>query len=205
MLYGTLKIISIYRYKKEKNKTRKKYQSTFFCTPQIVQYIHKITKEILLKKERKEVFKMKKTNGYKVDFVAKVITITKRFGNVAGVLGTPEFEVMQQLRKEYADYKVQYKTIERNENKQTYKHLTIDEMKRFLSTREDSQFALAQFARVENVVGNKKGKYAIIKKWFLKNYKEEYNAFLSLDIDKELAELENELEQENESEQNVAA
>lgn len=205
MLYGTLKIISIYRYKKEKNKTRKKYQSTFFCTPQIVQYIHKITKEILLKKERKEVFKMKKTNGYKVDFVAKVITITKRFGNVAGVLETPEFEVMQQLRKEYADYKVQYKTIERNENKQTYKHLTIDEMKRFLSTREDSQFALAQFARVENVVGNKKGKYAIIKKWFLKNYKEEYNAFLSLDIDKELAELENELEQENESEQNVAA
>lgn len=160
---------------------------------------------MLLKKERKEVFKMKKTNGYKVDFAAKVITITKRFGNAAGVLGTPEFEVMQQLRKEYADYKVQYKTIERNENKQTYKHLTIDEMKRFLSTREDSQFALAQFARVENVVGNKKGKYAIIKKWFLKNYKEEYNAFLSLDIDRELAELENELEQENESEQNAAA
>lgn len=117
---------------------------------------------------------MKKTNGYKVDFAAKVITITKRFGKAAGVLGTPEFEVMQQLRKEYVDYKVQYKTIERNENKQTYKHLTIDEMKRFLSTREDSQFALAQFARVENVVGNKKGKYAIIKKWFLKNYKEEY-------------------------------
>lgn len=58
---------------------------------------------------------------------------------------------------------------------------------------------------MENVVGNKKGKYAIIKKWFLKNYKEEYNAFLSLDIDRELEELENELEQENESEQNVAA
>lgn len=37
---------------------------------------------------------MKKTNGYKVDFAAKVITITKRFGKVAGVLGTPEFEVM---------------------------------------------------------------------------------------------------------------
>lgn len=49
---------------------------------------------MLLKKERKEVFKMKKTNGYKVDFAAKVITITKRFGKVAGVLGTPEFEVM---------------------------------------------------------------------------------------------------------------
>lgn len=112
---------------------------------------------------------MKKTNGYKVDFAAKVITITKRFGKAAGVLGTPEFEVMQQLRKEYVDYKVQYKTIERNENKQTYKHLTIDEMKRFLSTREDSQFALAQFARVENVVGNKKGKYAIIKRTTKRN------------------------------------
>lgn len=112
---------------------------------------------------------MKKTNGYKVDFAAKVLTITKRFGKAAGVLGTPEFEVMQQLRKEYVDYKVQYKTIERNENKQTYKHLTIDEMKRFLSTREDSQFALAQFARVENVVGNKKGKYAIIKRTTKRN------------------------------------
>ena len=144
---------------------------------------------------------MKKTNGYKVDFAAKVITITKRFGNSAGVLGTPEFEIMQQLRKEYADYKFQYKTIERNENKETYKHLTIDEMKRFLSTREDSQSALVQFARVENVVGNRKGKYAVIKKWFLKNYKEEYNAFLSLDIDSELEELEKQLEQENESAQ----
>ena len=138
---------------------------------------------------------MKKTNGYKVDFAAKVITITKRFGNAAGVLGTPEFEIMQQLRK------FQYKTIERNENKETYKHLTIDEMKRFLSTREDSQSALVQFARVENVVGNRKGKYAVIKKWFLKNYKEEYNAFLSLDIDSELEELEKQLEQENESAQ----
>ena len=121
--------------------------------------------------------------------------------NAAGVLGTPEFEIMQQLRKEYADYKFQYKTIERNENKETYKHLTIDEMKRFLSTREDSQSALVQFARVENVVGNRKGKYAVIKKWFLKNYKEEYNAFLSLDIDSELEELEKQLEQENESAQ----
>lgn len=42
-------------------------------------------------------------------------------------------------------------------------------MKRFLSTREDSQFALAQFARVENVVGNKKGKYAIIKRTTKRN------------------------------------
>ena len=54
---------------------------------------------------------------------------------------------------------------------------------------------------MENVVGNRKGKYPVIKKWFLKNYKEEYNAFLSLDIDRELAELENELEKENESAQ----
>ena len=36
---------------------------------------------------------------------------------------------------------------------------------------------------------------------FLKNYKEEYNAFLSLDIDSELEELEKQLEQENESAQ----
>lgn len=45
----------------------------------------------------------------------------------------------------------------------------MDEMKRFLSTREDSQSALAQFARVENVVGNRKGKY-VVRDWFLENY-----------------------------------
>ena len=33
---------------------------------------------------------MKKTKGYKVDFAAKVITITKRFGKAAAVVGTEE-------------------------------------------------------------------------------------------------------------------
>ena len=36
---------------------------------------------------------MKKTKGYKVDFAAKVITITKRFGKAAGVLGTPNLKL----------------------------------------------------------------------------------------------------------------
>ena len=141
---------------------------------------------------------MKKSNGYKIEYATKVIIITRKFAKAAGVLGSPEFKIMQQLRAEFPDFDFQYKTIEKNDSKNTYKNLTVDEMKKYLATREDSKVTLSEFEKVRKLTENKQGKYALIKKWFLGRYKNDYNDYLSLDIEKELEQLEKEAKKEAE-------
>ena len=79
---------------------------------------------------------------------------------------------MQQLRKEFTGFSFVYKTIEKKENKKSYKGLSIDEMKRFISNRTDEEMDM--FEKVLELASNRQGKYAVVKKWFLDNYKEAY-------------------------------
>ena len=115
---------------------------------------------------------MSKSTNYTINIEAEEIIITKKFGKAASQIGTPEFKVMQQLRKEFTGFSFVYKTIEKKENKKSYKGLNIDEMKRFVSTRTDEEIDM--FEKVLALASNKQGKYAIVKKWFLDNYKEDY-------------------------------
>ena len=116
---------------------------------------------------------MNKTTNYTINFETEEIIITKKFGKAASQIGTPEFKVMQQLRKEFAGFSFAYKTIEKKENKKSYKGLSIDEMKRFLSNRTEEEQNM--FKKVLAVAEDKQGKYAIMKKWFLDNYKDAYS------------------------------
>lgn len=116
---------------------------------------------------------MNKNTNYTINFETEEIIITKKFGKAASQIGTPEFKIMQQLRKEFAGFSFAYKTIEKKENKKSYKGLSIEEMKRFLSNRSEKDAEM--FEKVLEVAANKQGKYAIVKKWFLNNYKEVYS------------------------------
>lgn len=116
---------------------------------------------------------MNKSTGYTINFEAQEIIITKRFGKEASRIGSPEFKLMQQLRKEFEGFSFVYRIIEKKENKKSYKGLSIDEMTRFLSNRPENEQEM--FKKVLAVAANRKGKYAIVKKWFLDNYKEAYS------------------------------
>lgn len=115
---------------------------------------------------------MSKNTNYTINFETEEIIITKKFGKAASQIGTPEFKVMQQLRNEFKGFSFVYKTIEKKENKKSYKGLSIDEMKRFISNRTDKE--IQTFEKVLALASNRQGKYAIVKKWFLDNYKEDY-------------------------------
>lgn len=120
---------------------------------------------------------MKKTNtnkGYRIDHAEMTITITKKFAKEASQIGTDAFKEMQMLRRECEGYKVVYKTIEKNDKKESFSGLSIKEMRRFLASRSEAE--LETFNKVVDIASCKQGKYAIVKKWFLDNYKEEYKA-----------------------------
>lgn len=116
---------------------------------------------------------MNKNTNYTIDFESKKITITKRFGKAASQIDSPEFKTMQRLRTEFAEFKFAYKTIERKENKKSYKGLSIAEMTRFISNRSEEEQEM--FKKVLIVTENKQGKYATVKKWFLDRYKDAYS------------------------------
>lgn len=120
---------------------------------------------------------MNNSKGYEINFETKEIIITKKFSKAAGVIDSDAYKIMLALRKDFADFAIKTKAIEKKENKVSYKGLSIDEMKRFI-TANRSKEEQDLFVKVLELQEGKKGKYAIIKKWFLDNYKEIYTTEL---------------------------
>ncbi len=120
---------------------------------------------------------MKNTSRISFNHAAKEIIITKTFEAEANVIGSKAYDELVKIRKDFPDYTIRRKEIAKNEDKKTFKGLTIKEMKRFIATRSNEEVAL--FEKVCKIAEVKQGKYAVIKKWFLNNYKEAYEKELA--------------------------
>lgn len=120
---------------------------------------------------------MNNTKGYDINYAAKEIIITKRFNKAAGVIDSAEYKIMLALRKDFADFIIKTKEIEKKENKVSYKGLSIEEMKRFIAANRSKE-EQDLFEKILKLQEGKKGKYATIKKWFLDNYKKIYTTEL---------------------------
>ena len=140
-----------------------------------------------------------KTNGVTFNHAAKEIIITKAFEKAANKVGSTEYNELVKIRKDFPEYTIRRKEIEKNTSKQSHKGLTVKEMKRFISTRDEKEVAL--FERVCEIAENKQGKYAVIKKWFLNNYKDEYEKEIeNLKLVAELEEIAAAVEENEEAE-----
>lgn len=116
---------------------------------------------------------MKNNTNFKINVAAGTIEMTKKVEKEIQNIGSPIYNEFVQLRKDFPDFKMVVKTIKKNEEKESYKGLTIKEMERFVATQGEQ--AEAHFEKVQELAKARKGSYAIIKKWFLDNYKEAYS------------------------------
>lgn len=118
---------------------------------------------------------MNNTKGYEIKFEAKQIIITKRFEKAANTYGSLEYKTLLGLRRDFPDFEIKVKTIEKKENKVSYSGLSIYKMKAaiFFLTKDNETVAL--FEKYEKVYEGQKCKYATLKKLFLDKYKEDYN------------------------------
>ena len=48
---------------------------------------------------------MNKSTGYSINFAGRKIIITRRFGKAASLIGSAEFNTMQQLLRDFAEVK----------------------------------------------------------------------------------------------------
>ncbi len=115
------------------------------------------------------------TNYLKVDHNKKKLIYDRTFAKNSSIVGSTEYNRLQQARKDYPDYTPEQKKINRNPNKDTYKGLTYDYMRDYIIRFSDDK--KADLKELEDKIfiskcHSESKRYPTIKKWFLAKYPE---------------------------------
>lgn len=116
-------------------------------------------------------------NVLKVDFKEMEIIMDRTFAKLCVNTSSVEYAHLQEVRRDYPDFKVITRTIKKNTQKETYKGLTCEYMEDYILRHETEETALnviKEFNELRNISKcHKQGlRYPTIKKWFLNKYPE---------------------------------
>lgn len=115
------------------------------------------------------------TNYIKIDHKNKKLVYDRTFAKNSSIVGSKEYHLLQEARKDYPDYTPEQKKIKRNTDKATYSGLNYDYMREYiLRYGTDKKAELEEF---EDMIflskcHKKSLRYPTIKKWFLAKYPE---------------------------------
>ena len=103
------------------------------------------------------------------------IMITKAFAKNAYCFGTPEYEMLQTVRRDYPNFPVVQREIKKNTKVDHYKGLNYEYMKWYIGQYETQEKKALMLKALDDLIAISKchsnGKrYATIRNWFLDNY-----------------------------------
>ncbi|MBQ6850601.1 MAG: hypothetical protein IJN77_06160 [Oscillospiraceae bacterium] len=127
------------------------------------------------------------TNYIKIDHKNKKLVYDRTFAKNSSIVGSKEYYLLQQARKDYPDYTPEQKKIKKNANKTTYGGLDYDYMRTYINRfGKDVEAELKEFDDMIflSKCHKKSLRYPTIKKWFLAKYPEVKN-FLNPTEEKE--------------------
>lgn len=108
--------------------------------------------------------------GYVIDWTAKTVTVTKKFMEEAGVIGTTAFEQRRILAEMGLVFQIREVKARRN-GKITYK-----QMMEYITRVEDSAHYLALFEAVRGEAKSKNNPYNRVLDWFKATFPRFYDA-----------------------------
>ena len=115
-------------------------------------------------------------NSVRINRANRTVEVSKSFDKAASRFGTPEYDAMQQVRKDYPDYRIVVKT---NRNKvDHFKGLTYDFMEKYIASHADAEDRMKTFNDLRGksdealAFGVEALSYGEIKAWFFKTYPE---------------------------------
>ena len=73
------------------------------------------------------------TNYIKIDHKNKKLVYDRTFAKNSSIVGSKEYYLLQQARKDYPDYTPEQKKIKKNANKTTYGGLDYDYMRTYIN------------------------------------------------------------------------
>lgn len=118
-------------------------------------------------------------NSLRISHTEGMIIMDRTFAKNSENTMSSEYAHLQQVRRDYPNYKVVLRTIRKNNTKNSYCGLTYERMyeyisvKRSLSPREKEELSdklseMIQISKCQSL----KYRYPVIKKWFLETFPE---------------------------------
>ncbi len=104
--------------------------------------------------------KIARNIGYKINYTTNTITVTKKFMEDAGIIGTPAFNTMKELRQMGMTIAIKETKARKNEK------ITYAKMIQYISCVENSSFYMAQFEAVREESKSKNNPYNRVLEWF---------------------------------------
>ena len=119
---------------------------------------------------------MKQNHIYKINYEENQIIVTKSFLKEAGIIGSAAYTELVQIRKDFPDYRIVEREINKKNDKRTYGELTYKKMSEYIEAREgdNAKMVLDEFERVQQLSKIHSGPYAFVKNWFLNRYGDEF-------------------------------
>lgn len=121
---------------------------------------------------------MTKSANYEINHIDETIIVTKRFYKAASILNSPEYKELMAIRRDNPTFKVVLREIKKKVGKRSYRNLTYDNMRAFITAKElDAATRTARLAQLGRVIELSKvqaGPYAYVKVWFLGLYGDEF-------------------------------
>lgn len=114
------------------------------------------------------------------NFVNKTIIGSKAAINRANKGINPEYSELTSMLAAHPTFNVVEKAIKKNDDKKTFSGLTIETMKSYILTLDNSKAKLIEFEAIQKVAKAKGAMYPLTKKWFLHTYPEFKNSELAL-------------------------
>ena len=106
--------------------------------------------------------------GYKVDFAKETVTVTKKFMEDAGVIGSAAFKEMMTLRK------LGFVIVEREVKARKVNTISYAQMIQYMSLVENSNKYMATFNAMRAEAGSKNDRYNRVLKWFRATFPDFY-------------------------------
>ena len=116
-------------------------------------------------------------NYLKVDIAEARLVMDRTFAKNCAIAGSAEYNLLQSARRDYPNFSVVQRTINRNEKKECYRGLTYKYMKEYIASHEPEETVAAVQVELEEMILVSKChsmgyRYPTIKAWFLEKYPE---------------------------------
>ena len=111
-----------------------------------------------------------KIKGYEIDFTTNTLYMNYKFAEASGEYGTPEYKLLQKIRKDLPDIKMVKRAGRNAKTCNANKRLTYQNMQDYIMAQDNHEPLLASFmlARIESKCA--KSPYAFVRDWFIKQF-----------------------------------
>lgn len=111
-------------------------------------------------------------NTLKINHENRTLVMDRTFAKAASFVGSNEYNLLQDARRDYPSYQVTLRSIKKKEDKESYRGLTYKYMEDYIRTHANAAPNMAEFQQQLLLAKCHSIRYPNIKNWFLAKYPE---------------------------------